>query len=459
MVSGIAKTKVSISVSPRHGHVFQPESRAYFAWVNGNLDPGALNQLEAGKFFPETQAGLRDPLAPTDEPNNTPPADGQIASGGNAAALFLDEPRTDWQKHEVQPGATYTITWDYSARHLTRRWKYFITREEWQPEQPLSRAQFEDLPFYQVELAEQPHWECTDALMAPKPTVHNLILPTRTGYHVLLAIWEVANTGNAFYQVLDLDFAQSDFGENTDTPPARPTNLRLDNVQAKSVSLSWTPAMAGTWPVMQHKIYRDGNMIALIEAGENLYIDNSVLPTTKYKYSVRGVDSQGNDSLASESLTVVTPSNSGNLDAPPTAPLGLYTTEITSNTVSLAWLPSVSSIGVVNYIIYRDGKEIGRTSATQLNFIDSGLTPATRYRYIIAALDYSGQLSVPGTVLAATTLSDTGDVAYAQWSLDTAYSVGDKAVYKDQVYTCLQAHTAHPGWEPDVTLNVLWALD
>lgn len=448
------KTRVSQSTSPRHGHVFQPASRAYYAWLDGRLDPGALNHLEAGKFFPETQAGLRDPLVLTDEPNSKPPVDGQIASGGNNAARFLDEPRTDWKKHQIMPGSTFTVSWDYSARHVTRRWKYFITRNDWLPDQPLSRAQFEALPFYQVELSEQPYWSFNDALMPPKPTNHELILPPRTGYHVLLAIWEVANTGNAFYQVIDLDFI--DDNSEAGTPPGCPKNLRTNSVSEKSVSISWTAATAGSWPITQHKVYRDGVIIALIEAGENQYTDNSVLPAMKYVYSISGIDSKGNESKPSDSLSVVTIINNVPEHNPPTAPLDLHSTEITPNSVTLIWQPSLSSTDLTYYIIYRDGIEIGRTAAPVLGFIDSGLVPSTRYRYFVAAIDSSGKLSPPSNVLAATTTNlQDNDGEYRHWELNTAYNVGDKVIWQGKVYVCRQGHTAQEGWQPDVALS-LW---
>lgn len=454
MTRTTTKTRVSRSASPRHGHVFQPASRAYFAWLDARLDPGALNQLESGKFFPAIEAGLRDPLAPTDETNNRPPADGQIASGGNAAALFLDEPRTDWKKHVVKAGTTFPVSWDYSARHVTRRWKYFMTRTDWQPDKPLSRSQFEELPFYQVELAEQPHWLYTEALMPPKPTEHELILPIRTGYHVLLAIWEVANTGNAFYQILDLDFIDDDDG-NPVTPPGSPRNLRLDTVDENGVSFSWIAATAGSWPIAHHKLYRDGVVIALIEAGENQYMDRSVLPAIRYSYSVTGVDAKGNESKPSPTLSVVTSSSSGSEGNPPTAPIDLHSTEITPYSVTLTWLPSVGSNGVSHYIIYRDGIEIGRTSAPDLVFIDSGLVPSTRYRYFVAALDYTGKLSVPGNVLAATTSSQNSDGEDPEWAVNSVYNVGDKVIYKGKIYICLQRHTSQYDWAPEGTLS-LW---
>lgn len=457
MAQSTAQLKLSPSTSTRHGHVFQPESRAYFAWLEGKLDPGALNQLEAGKFFPATEAGLRDPVAPTDDPNQTPPADGHIASAGQPGSEFLDEPRTDWQKHQVAAGRTFTVGWDYSARHVTRRWNYFITKQDWDPTQPLSRAQFEDKPFYKVELTLQPHWEYSEALMPPKPTVHELMLPVRSGYQVLLAVWEVANTGNAFYQVIDLDFVD-DGGSEPQTPPGSPTDLRLVSVSDTQVALSWNSATTGSLPLAQHIVYRNGTPIAAIEAGENQYVDLSVQPSTKYTYYVTGLDTQGNESLPSASLDVITTNSGGNNNTPPTAPVNLHSMNTTANSVELMWEPSITSGALANYIIYRDGQEIGRVPSTSLSYTDSSLTPTTRYRYFVAAEDSNGQLSVPSNVLAVTTTNDTGGGGdIPEWAEGTTYEAGDKVTYKGVTYTCIQGHTAGPGWEPDATTNILWA--
>lgn len=58
MSKRIANT-ISKNIAPLHGHVFSPASRAYFAWQAGDLDQGALNQREAGKFFPQLLAVYR----------------------------------------------------------------------------------------------------------------------------------------------------------------------------------------------------------------------------------------------------------------------------------------------------------------------------------------------------------------------------------------------------------------
>jgi len=186
--------------SPRHGAVAEPPSRAQIY-----LEPWQAAGLESGKFFPHTEAGLSDPFARDDTVNNKPPEDGKIASAGHDYAASLDEPRPDWRAHSVSSGQSLNITWHYHAEHKTRRWNYFLTRPGWDPAKPLSRAQFEVEPFSSTELSSQPFW-ANDDLIPDNPTQHTLHLPERQGRHVLLAVWEVADTGNAFYQVIDLDF-------------------------------------------------------------------------------------------------------------------------------------------------------------------------------------------------------------------------------------------------------------
>ncbi|KVD76780.1 chitin-binding protein [Burkholderia sp. ABCPW 14] len=200
-------------MSPKHGRIITPKSRAVFLHEAGKLDLGQVNEIEGGKFFPETQGGLKDPDAPDDVANGVPPRDGEIASGGHTAdaRAQLNEPDSvaHWQKHAVRSGQTLQITWSYSMPHKTRRWTYWITKSGWDADAQLARAQFESEPLKIYLNTYQPYWgpDANRELIPDGDTVHELNLPDRTGYHVLLAAWDVADTQNAFYQVIDLNFA------------------------------------------------------------------------------------------------------------------------------------------------------------------------------------------------------------------------------------------------------------
>lgn len=194
---------------PRHGRVVSPKSRAVYLNEQGELDEGQMNEVEGGKGFPGTTAGYKDPDAPDDVAGKTPPADGFIASGGHTdERLKLNQPGSHWPKHPVSPDSTLTVEWNYSRPHKTRRWTYWITRDGWDSGQQLVRAHFEDEPIHVVLNDYQPYWgdEAEEKLMARNPTVHEVPLPRRQGHHALLAVWNVADTEAAFYQVIDLDF-------------------------------------------------------------------------------------------------------------------------------------------------------------------------------------------------------------------------------------------------------------
>lgn len=56
--------------------------------------------------------------------------------------------------------------------------------------------------------------------------------------------------------------------------------------------------------------------------------------------------------------------------------------------------------------------------------------------------------------------SNSGDnPSYPVWTLNQAYTVGDKVFYNDTVYECFQTHVAWASdWTPDSTLGILWKI-
>ncbi|AOI74669.1 chitin-binding protein [Burkholderia ubonensis] len=430
----------------RHGHVFSPESRATFAYLDGKLGYYDVNSLEAGKFFPASAANLTDPVAPTDIVNNTPPADGQLASGGFPAALFLDEPGTHWQKHPVSAGDVIEFSWNYSARHAARRWNYFITKRDWDPQRKLSRDQFEAEPFHRAEYLLQPYWEHEDGLWPPAPTTHEVVLPEREGYHVVLAVWEVANTGNAFYQVVDFEF-----GAGGGQRPTPPTGLHASEITTSSIELSWQPS-SGTLPIDFYSIYRGDQLLAKVDAEFTRFVDRPLDPDTEYAYYVRATDIEGGQSGRSETLAARTLGDGE--ERPPKAPTHLHSMGETAHSVHLMWGESTGSHPIKLYRVYRNGVPVGETAPSRLELVDTGLTANTEYRYFVAAEDSRDWLSLPSNVLIARTTDDSG--ARPAWETGVRYEVGDEVSYQASAYRCLQAHTSNPAWTPVETINVLW---
>lgn len=435
----------------RHGHVCSPASRAYFAWQENMLDEGQLNQCEAGKFFPATQEGLTDSFAHEDIKNDLPPPDGKIASANQSKMEFLDVAGNQWKKHDVQANTMFEIEWRFTANHITRRFNYFMTKADWNSSEVLSRKQFEFEPIHTEQYDLQPFWAHSEELKPHSPTKHTFLLPNREGYHVLLAVWEVADTANAFYQVIDLNFLSDG---NTNQRPSTPTDVKVTEKTEKSISLSWgINSTTESLPIQAYRIVRDGVSITEIESSKLTYTDLSVQPNTTYNYHVIAIDIEGNTSLPSASIEVTTPSDgSGHIS--PTAPKNLHAMSVASpNSIDLMWLESTSTNAIKQYHIYRDGIEVGTTD--ELNWKDTGLQADTTYQYFVAAETISGEFSVPSNIIFSTTSNEESGTA--EWALNTSYKVNDVVTYQNKTYRCIQAHTSNSGWAPGVA-QTLWQL-
>ncbi|MHA1053676.1 lytic polysaccharide monooxygenase [Enterobacter mori] len=435
---------ISRKVSSRHGAIASPSSRASLAEAAGMIEGNLQYGIESGKFFPETRGGLKDKDAPDDIVSMAPPADGKIASGERPAAAYLDRTDIDWVKHKVYGGEALDFVWEFSALHKYRRFNYFITRPDWDPLQPLSRAQFESDPFATFLNTRQPFWAYSSEEMWPaQPTTHSLVLPKREGYHVLLGVWEIAETDKAFYQVVDLEFLPG--GEESQRPET-PTGFALDNEPAfDSVRLKWNPS-SGPYPVNRYIIQRNGSTLTSVNAALTRYTDITVNPLTYYSYTISAVDERGNESLTSAPVSVTTPGEDGN-NSPPAAPRNLHDMGVSASTVDLMWSAPDSAL-LSGYIIYRDGHEVQRIAASQLTWRDSKLAANTAYRYFVTAMGTNGQESVPGNVHTIRT-PDADGGEFPVWELNATYKTGDVVRYNERLWQCLAGHTAYePAWAP-----------
>jgi len=88
-------------------------------------------------------------------------------------------------------------------------------------------------------------------------------------------------------------------------------------------------------------------------------------------------------------------------------PANLRITNQTTNSISLAWSASLSSILISDYEIFRDGIRIATVSPQTLTYIDTGLMPNTNYQYTVRAT----AVSEHSNIATGTTLQDTVSVA------------------------------------------------
>ncbi|QHF00246.1 MULTISPECIES: lytic polysaccharide monooxygenase auxiliary activity family 9 protein [Pseudomonas syringae group] len=215
----------------RHGRVTDPESRGSYAMAQGleGILEWHLHGIECGKNFPDEIAGPAHDFPRTvdnvdgDVDSAAPPADGLIVSAGwtderdclnytdTELAQALEKKNgtkvEGWPRLIKRGGDTFNVEWRYEAPHVTRGYRWFITKDGWDESTRLTRNHFEEQPFHQEISPLEPFGQHRDAL-APKEN-HFAYLPEgKKGHHVILLLWIVAESGMAFYQAFDIDFEE-----------------------------------------------------------------------------------------------------------------------------------------------------------------------------------------------------------------------------------------------------------
>ncbi|MEV0321605.1 lytic polysaccharide monooxygenase auxiliary activity family 9 protein [Streptomyces sp. NPDC050658] len=115
----------------------------------------------------------------THEPQSVEGAKGQTTcSGGNSRFAELDDDGKGWQVTDV--GSSQEFSWKLTAAHATSTWQYFVGGNK---------------------IAE-----VDDGGAKPGDTVtHTVDFGGLTGRQKVLAVWNIADTSNAFYACIDVN--------------------------------------------------------------------------------------------------------------------------------------------------------------------------------------------------------------------------------------------------------------
>ncbi|MDS1269044.1 lytic polysaccharide monooxygenase [Lipingzhangella sp. LS1_29] len=143
-------------VANAHGYVSDPPSRQAQC-ADGTVECGPI------QWEPQSVEG---------------PKGLDMCSGGNARFAELDNDHHGWEVTDV--ASTVEFSWTKTAAHSTRDWQYFIDGD--------LVAEFDGGN-------EQP----------PFSVDHTVDLSDYSGEHTVLAVWNIADTANAFYACTDVN--------------------------------------------------------------------------------------------------------------------------------------------------------------------------------------------------------------------------------------------------------------
>jgi chitin-binding protein len=179
-----------------HGYVESPASRAALCKTGENSNCGNIQyepqSIEAPDGFFESGK-----------------LDNKMGSAGVSMAASLNEQnQSRWAKTVVTSGQFLNIKWNFTANHITNHFKFYITKVSWNPDQLLTRDSFEDLPLYCD--SPQPFWQAPQQPSLEQGLTLTCRMPDREGYQVIMAEWDVGDTTNSFYNLLDVYFTNDE---------------------------------------------------------------------------------------------------------------------------------------------------------------------------------------------------------------------------------------------------------
>ena len=305
-----------------HGSMSQPTSRILQCFQQGAENPPHPS-CQALKAVSGSQAmydwmGVNQANANGNHAAVVP--DGKLCSGGNPAFAGLDLPRADWQAQPVAPDAQGRFRFEFhgTAPHASRDWIFYITRNGYDPTQPLRWSDLEEF--------------CRHGNVPLGPNnryAFDCPLPARSGRHVIYNVWQRSDSPEAFYTCVDVQFAggsappasamfangfEAGAGSGDTTPPSVPGNLASPAQTASSIDLGWTASTdnVGGSGLARYEILRGG-----VQVGETTQLswrDTGLGASTAFSYQVRARDNAGNVSMPSAALQVSTQAT-----APPTS--------------------------------------------------------------------------------------------------------------------------------------------
>ena len=179
--------------------------------------------------------------------------------------------------------------------------------------------------------------------------------------------------------------------QNDTQRPTTPQNLLADVLASGDVALSWT-ASSDNVSVVEYTVFRNG-----VEIGTTTDPSFTVPAPAEgdHYYQVSADDAAGNTSFRTPStlVTIVGPDTQA-----PTTPRDLAANVLDDGRVRLTWTASTDDVGVVEYIVFRNGVEIQRRTNTAWNVPAPG--PGDHY-YQVRAVDAAGNESfkTPSTLV------------------------------------------------------------
>ncbi len=239
LLFGVLGGTLAIEHALAHGSMEDPVSRVYHCYQENPQSPssaacGAAVGVKGPQAFYDWN-GVN--LANAGGQHRALIPDGKLCSGNHAGFEGLDLPRTDWVAKTISPdqNGNYTFVYLGTAPHATAYFDSYITKDSYDPSQPLKWSDLEDKPFCHV---NPPLVNSRYTMTCP--------LPNKPGKRVIYNIWQRSDSPEAFYACIDVVIQPN--GAAATATPAAATPMPTKVVATATPQPSATTTPAGPTP-------------------------------------------------------------------------------------------------------------------------------------------------------------------------------------------------------------------
>lgn len=240
-----------------HGSMETPVSRIYNCFLEGPENPKSDACIAA------VQAGGKQALYDWNGVNQGNAndmhreiiPDGKLCSAGKELFKGMDLTRDDWHTTAIAPDGkgNFEFVFIATAPHSTKYFRFYVTKEGYNPLSPLKWSDLEDSPFCTINEVNLENGRYRMTCPFPQG---------KTGEHVIYSIWQRDDSPEAFYTCMDVSFtgdnpvAWRSLGQlraHQDLAPVDKVTFRLfdgqsGDVESHTIELAEGQTGANDWP-------------------------------------------------------------------------------------------------------------------------------------------------------------------------------------------------------------------
>ncbi|MFJ8765161.1 lytic polysaccharide monooxygenase auxiliary activity family 9 protein [Streptomyces clavifer] len=192
-----------------HGTPMKPASRTFLCWQDGLTNTGEIKPVNPACKAAAQQSGTTPfynwfSVLRSDGAGRTRGfvPDGQLCSGGNTNFTGFNQPSSDWPVTHLTEGST--IDFSYNAWAAHPGWFYvYITKDGYDPTQPLAWADMEETPFISV---DHPPLNGSPGTVEADYKWTGALPDNKDGRHVIYVVWQRSDSQETFYSCSDVVF-------------------------------------------------------------------------------------------------------------------------------------------------------------------------------------------------------------------------------------------------------------